>query len=123
MPRKYKSASEHLDAIECAIQVAPKHLTTKEVAVLCDIDPKRACAFLAILARKNRVHSIPSGLSNNGKAWAMGPAPQPVAVVHEEDDKPCNVLPVRRFITSTWDAIKLRDPLVTALFGAPQVAA
>lgn len=97
MPRKYKSANEHLDAIECAIQVAPKHLTTKEVAVLCHISPNRATELLQILCEKRRVHSIHGGLSYNGRVWKAGAAP---------DNEPAR-----------------RDPLVSALFGAPQVAA
>jgi hypothetical protein len=124
MPRPYKPARDHLIAVEAALHFAPKSLTAKEIAVLCDIDPKRASGFLSILAAEHKVHSLPSGVKGNGRVWAIGKAPEIVKPAdYDEEDKESNSIPVRRIFKSTWDAIMLRDPLVSALFGAPQVMA
>lgn len=124
MRPKYKSASEHKDAIEAIIWAAPAPLSTRCIGDLYKMEPKRVAGFLKIMADEGRVHSIPSGLSNNGKAWRLGQAPKLEAKPeHEDGEKACNVLPVRRLITSTWAAIMRRDPLVAALFGAPRVSA
>lgn len=123
MRPKYKSAQEHKDAIEAIVWAAPAPLTTRTISEIYNIDPKRVAGFLRLLADEGKVHSIPSGVSANGKAWKLGPAPDaPPKPQHENPDKVGNALPVRRAIVKTWELMTRRDSLVTALFGAPQVA-
>jgi hypothetical protein len=124
MKRPYKPASVHLAAVEAAVHFAVKPLTAKEIGTLCEINQKRALEFLAILAAEHKVHDLPSGIKGSGKVWAIGKAPEIVKPAdYDEEDKESNSIPVRRIFKSTWDAIMLRDPLVSALFGAPQVMA
>jgi hypothetical protein len=122
MRRKPTPAREHLLAIEEAVRIASEPPTTQQIADMRGISSKRASEYLLMLVADKLVHSIPSGLAANGKAWAIGPAPL-APMDYDEVDSPNQGLPIRQIINSTWTAIRARDPLVAALFGAPEEVA
>jgi hypothetical protein len=122
MRRKPTPARDHLLAIEEAVRSASKPPTTQQLAELRGISTKRTSEYLVMLVADKRVHSIRSGHAANGKAWALGPAPI-VPFEYDEVDCPNQGLPIRQIIKSTWTAIIVRDPLVAALFGAPEEVA